>query len=213
MLSLRTQSLTKADFELAPHIATHTLVLFPCFLLLLDLNYFVCWMQSLAREDIELAPRPAAAATQGKAVQLTTNFFRANFKNVPPILHHDVRVERLRYNPETGARSAQKCSLTSLMMWWWMWVCMGRCKLYAESGPCYVSMVVQMRGGRSATAQACAAAVLRTLVHIAVVVMTHWAHGRCRVSGIELLKSVSCLPAAVCWAPCTPRRSSFRAFC
>lgn len=49
-----------------------------------------------------LASRPKEAGKQGKAVVLTTNFFKANFQKVPPILHHDIRVERMQFDPETG---------------------------------------------------------------------------------------------------------------
>jgi hypothetical protein len=60
-------------------------------------------VQSLAPSDIDLAKRPKAAGTQGKAVRLATNFFRVNYSSVPPIMHHDVRIERMRFDPETGA--------------------------------------------------------------------------------------------------------------
>lgn len=49
-----------------------------------------------------LASRPKEAGKQGKAVQLVTNFYRANFSKVPPIMHHDIRVERMQFDPESG---------------------------------------------------------------------------------------------------------------
>jgi hypothetical protein len=74
-------------------------------------------LQSLIKDEVVIAARPAAKATQGKAVKLATNFFRANFSNVPPIMHHDVRVERLRYDPETGARPLPQCSSCMPLAW------------------------------------------------------------------------------------------------
>jgi hypothetical protein len=60
-------------------------------------------MQSLQVSEIQVAQRPKEPANQGKAVKLATNFFKANFDRVPPLMHHDCRVEKLRYDPETRA--------------------------------------------------------------------------------------------------------------
>lgn len=66
-----------------------------------------CAVQSVEPQDIVLASRPKEAGKQGKAVQLVTNFFKANFQKVPPILHHDMRVERMQFDPETGVRPSR----------------------------------------------------------------------------------------------------------
>ena len=68
-----------------------------------------CCLQSLSTDEIDLAGRPEKPGSQGKVVKLATNFFKANFSQVPPIMHHDVRVERLRYNPETGVILRSPC--------------------------------------------------------------------------------------------------------
>lgn len=59
-------------------------------------------VQVVEPKEIVLAQRPKEAGKQGKAVQLVTNFFKANFSQVPPIMHHDIRVERMQFDPETG---------------------------------------------------------------------------------------------------------------
>lgn len=53
--------------------------------------------------------RPKKAGQLGKAVKIVTNFFAANFQRVPPIMHHDLRIERLRFDPETSARPVYPC--------------------------------------------------------------------------------------------------------
>jgi hypothetical protein len=60
-------------------------------------------VQSMMPEDIKLAPRPQARGTQGKAIQLATNFYQVTVDKVPTIMHHDCRVQRLRFDPETRA--------------------------------------------------------------------------------------------------------------
>jgi hypothetical protein len=36
-------------------------------------------------------------------VKVVTNFYKANFDKTIPLMHHDVRVDRMHFNPETGA--------------------------------------------------------------------------------------------------------------
>jgi hypothetical protein len=60
-------------------------------------------VQAEEKSSIVVASRPKQPGTLGKAVKLVTNFYSTNFNKVPPLLHHDIRVERVRFNPETGA--------------------------------------------------------------------------------------------------------------
>lgn len=60
-------------------------------------------MQSLDKSEIKVAKRPAKPGTLGKAIQLVTNFYKANFREVPPLLHHDIRIDRMKFNPDTRA--------------------------------------------------------------------------------------------------------------
>jgi hypothetical protein len=57
----------------------------------------------MAPADVKVAARPKDPATQGKAIQLATNFYKVNFDSMPPVMHHDCRVQRLRFDPESRA--------------------------------------------------------------------------------------------------------------
>ena len=58
-------------------------------------------VQTLAKEDIQLAARPARPGRLGQAVKVVSNFYKANFSQAVPLMHHDIRVEKMRYNAET----------------------------------------------------------------------------------------------------------------
>ena len=63
------------------------------------------YVQALDKSEIQVAKRPGSPGALGKAVQLVTNFYKANFEKVPPLLHHDIRVDRMKFNPETSTFS------------------------------------------------------------------------------------------------------------
>jgi hypothetical protein len=60
-------------------------------------------------DEIILAERPVKAGKLGRATQLVTNFYAANFSKVPPLYHHDIRVHKMKWVPgeegEEGARA------------------------------------------------------------------------------------------------------------
>lgn len=80
-------------------------------------------VQELEKSQIQVAPRPGKPGTLGKAIQLLTNFYKANFQNVPPLLHHDIRIDRMRFNPETSPFSQShslpccQCTERNTTMW------------------------------------------------------------------------------------------------
>lgn len=70
----------------------------------------VC-VQELDKSEIQVARRPAKPGTLGKAMQVVTNFYRANFQQVPPLMHHDIRVDKMRFNKETGVFCWQRSAM------------------------------------------------------------------------------------------------------
>jgi hypothetical protein len=61
-----------------------------------------CDLQHLEKSEIVVAQRPPKPGSLGKAVQIVTNFYKANFQKTPPLMHHDIRVDKMRFNKETG---------------------------------------------------------------------------------------------------------------
>ena len=60
----------------------------------------MCMLQA---EDAVIAQRPQTPATMGTAVQVVTNFYKVNFANTPPLMHHDLRVDKMHFDRETRA--------------------------------------------------------------------------------------------------------------